>query len=167
MTGGPLPPRAAELVRDLRLQPHPEGGRFAEAFRSPRTVQAADEPRGRSALTTIYFLLVAGEVSRWHRLDADEAWHFYEGAPLELFLLDGTAQILTRETLGPAAPGSAPVRVVPAGSWMAARPLGEFALVGCTMGPGFEPDGFLLMMKDAPAVAVDVARRFPEVAGLI
>ena len=167
MTVGPLHPRAEELVRDLRLRPHPEGGRFAEAFRSPRQVRAAGEPRDRSALTTIYFLLAAGEVSRWHRLDADEAWHFYEGAPLELFLLDEGAQILTRETVGPAAAGTAPVRVVPAGSWMAARPLGEFALVGCTVAPGFEPGGFLLMMKDAPAVAVDVARRFPEVAGLI
>ena len=159
-------PRAEALVRDLRLQPHPEGGRFAEVFRSPRTVHGTGEVRPRSALTTIYFLLAAGEASRWHRLDADELWHFYEGEPVELLLLDQPAQILTRTRLGPAATGTAPLRAVPAGSWMAARPLGDYALVGCTMGPAFEQEG-LTLMKDAPAVAADLARRFPEVAGLI
>ncbi len=159
-------PRAEELVRDLRLQPHPEGGRFLETFRSPRLVHSAGAIRGRTALTTIYFLLAEGEASRWHRLDADEVWHHYEGAPLELLLLDASAQILTRQHVGPVAPGAAPVRVVPAGSWMAARSVGAYTLAGCTMGPGFEPAGFALM-KDAPEVAVEVARRFPEMAGLI
>jgi uncharacterized protein len=159
--------RAEELIRDLRLQPHPEGGRYVEVFRSPRRVRAAGEDGDRAALTTIYFLLTAGEASRWHRLDADEVWHFHEGAPLELALLDPTARILSRTRIGALEPGAEPVRVVPAGSWMAARPLGEYALVGCTVAPGFEPRGFALMMKDAPAVAAEVARRFPEVADLI
>lgn len=159
-------PRAEELIHDLRLAPHPEGGRFVETFRSPRLVRADGGARDRTALTTILFLLAAGEASRWHRLDADEVWHFHEGEPLELLLLDAEAWILTRTRLGPVAPGSAPSGVVPAGSWMAARPLGAYALVGCTMGPGFEPEGFALL-RDAPAVAAGVARRFPEVAGLI
>jgi len=162
--------RAEELIRELRLQPHPEGGHFAEEFRSPRRVRAADAVGAsapeRAALTTIYFLLAAGEVSRWHRLDADEIWHFYEGSPLDLFLLDADALILTRTRLGPVEPNSLPVHVVPAASWLAARPVGDFALVGCTMGPGFEPEG-LALMKDVPEVAVDVARRFPEVAVLL
>jgi predicted cupin superfamily sugar epimerase len=158
-------PRAEELIRELRLEKHPEGGHFSEVFRSPRLVRATDAggAAGRSALTTIYFLLVEGEASHWHRLDADEIWHFYEGAPLELFLFDAAAGILTRTRLGPAASGTAPVHVVPAGAWVAARPAGDFALVGCTMGPGFEAAGFTLL-KDMPDVAVDVARRFPEVA---
>ena len=163
-------PRAEELIRDLRLQPHPEGGHFAEVFRSPRRVRAAHADGAaasdRSALTTIYFLLGAGEVSRWHRLDADEMWHFYEGDPLDLSLLDAAARILTRTRVGPVAPGSAPVHVVPAASWVAARPVGAYSLVGCTMGPGYEPEGFTLL-KDAPDVAVDVVRRFPEVADLL
>jgi predicted cupin superfamily sugar epimerase len=161
-------PRAEELIRELRLEPHPEGGHFAEEFRSPHQVRAADAGGApdRAALTTIYFLLAAGEVSRWHRLDADEIWHFYEGSPLDLFLLDADALILTRTRLGPVEPNSLPVHVVPAASWLAARPVGDFALVGCTMGPGFEPEG-LALMKDAPEVAVDVARRFPEVAALL
>jgi len=163
-------PRAEELIRELRLLPHQEGGHFAEEFRSPRRVWTADAGGApgpaRSALTTIYFLLAAGEVSRWHRLDADEAWHFYEGAPLDLFLLDADALILTRTRLGPVEPNSLPVHVVPAGSWLAARPVGDFTFVGCTVGPGFEPEG-LAFMKDVPAVAVDVARRFPEVTALL
>ena len=163
-------PRAEELIRELRLEQHPEGGRFSEVFRSPRLVRVEDAGgtagTGRSALTTIYFLLVEGEVSRWHRLDADELWHFYEGAPLELFLLDAAGLILTRTRLGPAASGTALVHVAPAGSWLAARPLGAFALVGCTMGPGFEAAGFALL-KDAPDAAVDVVRRFPEAADLL
>jgi predicted cupin superfamily sugar epimerase len=171
--------RADELIRTLRLQPHREGGHFSEVFRSRRCVRiegAGGTPVERSALTTIYFLLAEGEVSRWHRLDADEIWHFYEGKPLELFLLDEKALVFSRVRLGPAASGaaSAPgtaqlpafVQVVPAGSWLAARPAGPYALVGCSMGPGFEYEG-LTLMKDEPAVAVEVARRFPEAAQLI
>ncbi len=161
-----MDPRAEALIHDLRLAPHPEGGHFVEAWRSPLEVRTADGARPRPALTTIHFLLAAGEASRWHRLDADEAWHFHEGAPLELLLLDAPARVLTRARLGPLAPGAAPVHVVPAGSWLAARTLGAYTLVGCTMGPGFEAEGFALM-KDAPELAARTAERFPEVAGLI
>ena len=168
-------PRAEELIQVLRLAPHPEGGRFAEVFRSQHRVRPEGGDRERSALTTIYFLLADGEVSRWHRLDADEVWQFHEGDPLEILMLDGTAQILTRTHLGPApsgagpggtAPGAMPAQVVPAGSWLAARPMGAYALVGCSMGPGFEAEGFTLM-RDVPEVAAAVARRFPDVAGLV
>jgi len=192
-SSGPGPsahPRVGELIRALKLQPHAEGGHFAEVFRSPRLVRAvrpagaggAPEDGGggrsdasareRSALTTIYFLLAAGETSRWHRLDADEIWHFIEGEPLDLLLLDERARILTRLRLGPAAPGAgggavaAPVHVVPAGSWLAARPSGAYSLVGCTVGPGFEYEGFTLL-RDVPVLAEEVARRFPDVAPLV
>jgi uncharacterized protein len=158
-------PRAEELIRELRLVEHPEGGHFSEVFRSPRLVRSAQagETAGRSALTTIYFLLVAGEVSRWHRLDADEIWHFYEGSPLDLFILLAAEGGLTRVRLGRVASGTAPVHVVPAGTWVAARPSGDFALVGCTVGPGYDAAGFTLL-KDAPETAVECLRRFPEAA---
>ena len=71
-------PEADRIIALLNLKPHPEGGYFRETFRDGA---AAD---GRAHSTAIYFLLKAGEVSRWHRVDAAEVWHFYSGAPLEL-----------------------------------------------------------------------------------
>jgi hypothetical protein len=66
---------AAEIIRLLDLQPHPEGGHFRETFRDPRR-----DSRGRAVSTLIYFLLRASEASRWHRVDAAEVWHYYAGA---------------------------------------------------------------------------------------
>jgi Cupin superfamily (DUF985) len=72
----PIPGRsAAEIIRLLDLHPHPEGGFFRETFRDP-----ARDARGRAVSTLIYFLLDAGQVSRWHKVDATEVWHFYAGA---------------------------------------------------------------------------------------
>jgi hypothetical protein len=159
-------PRAAELARELDLQPHPEGGRFRETFRSHLRVRPDRAPADRSALTTIYFLLAAGEQSRWHRVTADEAWHFYEGDPLELLWLDPGGDRCHRVLLGPVGEGREPVHVVPAGCWQAARPTGAFALVGCTVGPGFEFEDFA-MLDAHPEVAERIRRGFPDLAGLI
>lgn len=147
--------RVHDLIARLGLRPHPEGGHYGERFRSRVTVRAAGRDETRSALTTIHFLLAAGERSRWHRVrGADEAWHFYEGEPLELLWVEEGA--LRRHRLGPvpsgASPGEAsdgPVAVVPAGCWQAARPLGAYALVGCSVGPGFDFADFDLL-ADVP-----------------
>jgi uncharacterized protein len=129
-------PTAEEVVEILGLQPHPEGGFYRETFRAP----AADG--GRGASTAIYYLLRAGDVSAWHRVvDADEVWHHYAGAPLELILSDGRERTSLR--LGPdLAAGERPQAVAPAGIWQSARPLGGWALVGCTVAPGFEFSSF-------------------------
>lgn len=125
-----------DIIAKLGLVPHPEGGRYAETWRS------APGDGGRSAGTAIYFLLCAGERSHWHRVDADETWHHYAGGPLELLMAptaDGpaSAQILTDDlTRG------RPQAVVPKGQWQAARPLGDWVLVGCTVSPGFDFAGF-------------------------
>lgn len=129
-------PRAAELIELLNLKPHPEGGHYAEVFRSTREVQPQDARPLRSALTTIYFLLMRGEWSRWHRVASDEAWHFYEGDPLELLVRRGNDT--KRTVLGVAGRDARPVSVVPADCWQAARSLGEYTLVGCSVGPGFD-----------------------------
>jgi len=126
---------ADRLIALLDLKPHPEGGYFRETFR---------DGAGRGHSTAIYFLLKAGEVSRWHRVDAAEVWHFYRGAPLELRI--GKAVYV----LGPdVEEAQAPQVVVPPGAWQSARSLGDYALVGCTVAPGFDfahfemaPDGF-------------------------
>lgn len=142
--------RARALVERLSLQPHPEGGWYREVYRSSIRV---DAPAGdRSALTTILYLLENDQPSRWHVVEADEAWHFYGGAPLELLAYDPAARSLRRRMLATPredAPGTGasgtegePVAVIERGVWQAARALGEFSLVGCTVGPGFEFEDF-------------------------
>jgi len=130
------PLTAEEIVRLLGLAPHPEGGFYRETFR------AAAPDGGRGTSTAIYYLLRRGEVSAWHRTDADEVWHHYAGAPLELSLSpDGRQRSAAR--LGPdLAAGERPQRVVPAGAWQSARSLGDWTLVGCTVAPAFQFAGF-------------------------
>lgn len=143
--------RAAHLIRTLELQPHPEGGYFREVFRSPHAVQPlgpAARPT-RAALTTIFFLLPEGRYSRWHRVASDEAWHFYEGDPLDLYWVD--ADVVHHARLGRVGEGVRPVHVVPAGCWQAARPTGAYTLVGCTVGPGFDFADFEMLDNPSPA----------------
>jgi len=133
-------PTADEIRVRLRLQPHPEGGSYRETFRD---VPAGGT--GRPASTAIYFLLEAGEVSRWHRVDAAEVWHFHAGAPLALSMAPTADQSPTEHRLGIGLDrGEAPQIIVPAGYWQQARSLGAWTLVGCTVAPGFMFDGFEL-----------------------
>ena len=132
---------ADRLIKLLNLAPHPEGGHFRETFRDSGRDGAQ---AGRSPSTAIYFLLKAGEVSRWHRVDAAEVWHFYRGAPLELRI--GKQVYVLGSDVDEA---QAPQIVVPPHAWQSAQSLGDYTLVGCTVAPGFEfshfemaPDGF-------------------------
>ena len=127
---------AEEITACLGLEPHPEGGCYRETWRH----ESLDG--GRGAGTAIYFLLRQGEVSRWHRVDAAEIWHHYAGAPLELKMKEeGGPEII--QILGLSLDsGERPQRIVPAHVWQSARTLGEWTLVGCTVSPAFEFDGF-------------------------
>jgi predicted cupin superfamily sugar epimerase len=161
-------PRAASLVERLGLAPHPEGGFYREQFRSRDLVVPRGRAVERSALTTIYFLLADGGFSRWHRVLADEVWHFYEGDALELRWTPDDGAPVSQATLGPVAdlalgPESAPVQVVPAGWWQTARTSGAYTLVGCTVGPGFDFADFQ-MLADDPAAARRVTARQPGAA---
>ena len=138
MNGSKALPTVETLVRELGLLPHPEGGHYRETYRASHA--GAD---GRAASTTIYFLLSKGEVSRLHRIDADEGWHLYLGGPLKIYELD------EREPYAPPRitmlgtdldRGERPQHVVPAGRWFGAEPAPgvPYALVGCTVAPGFE-----------------------------
>ena len=152
--------RATELIASLALSPHPEGGYFRQIYRSASQVQPLDARSPRPALTTIYFLLTADDISRWHRVMSDEVWHYYQGAPLELWTIDAGLERPTRRLLG--AIGEAqPVHVVAAGEWQAARSTGDYTLVGCTVGPGFEFDDFT-MLRDVSGEAEALRQRHPE-----
>ena len=160
-------PRAAELIATLFLQPHPEGGFFRELFRSGAQVEPADGRGSRAALTTIYFLLPEGSVSRWHRVASDEVWHLYEGGPLELLELTASGYDLVRHRLSPLGTDSgAPVCIIEAGHWQAARSLGPYALVGCTVGPGFDFADFRMLAANREHAA-EVRAKWPEAAELI
>jgi len=156
--------RAAELIKLLDMRPHPEGGHYAEVFRSAHRVRVLDRNVERAALTTIYFLLTAGEFSRWHRVDSDEIWHYHEGDAIELVLFDD--QGVRRMPLGPVERATRSTIVVPAGTWQAARTTGAYTLVGCTVGPGFEFADFSLL-ADAPDAASRLRARHPDLADLI
>lgn len=150
----------------LGLAPHPEGGRFREVFRSSARVRPGDGRPERAALTSIHFLLVEGETSAWHRVLSDEAWHFAEGAPLELLTMDPDFARVERWTLGPVGEADGPLRVVPAGRWQAARSTGAYTLAGCTVGPGFDFADFALL-RDLPDEADALRRRHPDAAALL
>jgi uncharacterized protein len=135
---------AAEVIRLLALKPHPEGGHFRETIRDQHPA-----PQSRAHSTAIYFLLAAGERSHWHRVDAVEVWHHYAGAPLLLEIAETVAGPIETITLGPnLAVGERPQAAVPARAWQAARSLGDWTLVGCTVAPGFEFAGFELAPPD-------------------
>jgi uncharacterized protein len=154
--------RAAELITKLKLEPHPEGGYYREIFRSADLVAPADGRGPRAALTTIYFLLPAGIVSRWHRVASDEVWHLYEGGPLEVLVIDPALCTLSRHQLE----SQSPVCTVAATHWQAARTLGDYALMGCTVGPGFDFADFTILADDA-ASAARLLDTWPQIASLI
>jgi uncharacterized protein len=158
--------RAAELIATLDLRPHPEGGFYRQIFESDVEVAPADGRGARAALTTIYFLLPAGHISRWHQVASDEVWHLYEGGPLELLELDTGVRAPWRHVLGPVGAGQAPVCAISAGNWQAARPLSAYALVGCTVGPGFDFADFRLLSDDA-GLATRLRTNFPHFAALL
>jgi predicted cupin superfamily sugar epimerase len=126
------------VIAALRMEPHPEGGWFAETWRAP-------EVDGRRPVgSAILYLLGADDRSHWHTFDAAEVWQFSAGDALELSVWAGVGPVL-RHRLGPdIAAGDLPQAIVPAGAWQSARPLGAWTLVGCIVVPAFEFGTFRL-----------------------
>ena len=158
-------PRVRQLIEELAMQPHPEGGHFAELYRSPRQVDPLDGRQRRAALTGIWFLMLEGEKSAWHVVDSDEIWLHFEGSVVRLWTYDPASGALASALLGPLAPGCAPQRVVEAGVWQAAEPLGDYSLTGACVGPGFDFADFRLL-DSAPPVRAAIARLDPRLLRL-
>ena len=154
--------RVKTLIKDLELVPHPEGGYFRETYRSdlklPDRVLPDSIMGERNSSTCIYFLLTAETFSAFHRIKQDEIWHFYQGDPLCIHMIDQNGSystvILTSEIFD----DKAPQYVVPAGTWFAAEVTVKngFALVGCTVSPGFDFADFELASADK------LIEQFPE-----
>jgi predicted cupin superfamily sugar epimerase len=137
---------AAFWIERLDLRPHPEGGYFRETYRAAETIESAALPKrfdgARAFATAIYFLITRDAFSAFHRIRSDELWHFYAGNAVTLAILDagGRGQLATESLGRDPARGELPQVVIPAGAWFAAEVAapGAFALVGCTVAPGFD-----------------------------
>ncbi len=161
---------AQELIEQLGLQPHVEGGYFVETYRSELELPGGGGGRGggcvlpagyggaRSIATAIYYLVTPESFSTLHRVRGDEMFHFYLGDPVEMLVLfpDGGGEVLA---LGQdVAAGMRPQAIVPGGCWQGSRLLGEgrFALLGATMAPGFDYEDFELAEREP------LARAYPD-----
>jgi len=129
---------SAELISQLGLSAHPEGGHYRETYRASEQVKT---PRGpRAASTAILFLLSAGERSCWHRIRSDEVWHVHSGGGLLIHQLSPSGVVQTTRLGMAITAGERPQHVVPSGAWFAAEPAAgsPWSLVSCTVAPGFE-----------------------------
>ena len=134
---------ANKIIEILQLMPHPEGGWYRETWKSNET------NLGRASGTSIYFLLKAGEISRWHKIDSVEIWHFYLGAPLKLKTINKEDGLITERILGTDLTNSqSPQLLVGKDLWQSAETIGNFTLVGCTVSPGFEFSKFVLAPEE-------------------
>lgn len=144
-----------EIISKLDLIPHPEGGFYKETYRSEGTIsysELGDPYSGeRSYSTSIYFMLTANSFSAFHRINQDEQWHFYMGAPVELHMIDHEG-IYSKQLIGnDFKKGEVPQFTVPGGVWFASRALSleGYSLVGCTVAPGFDFEDFELASRDS------------------
>lgn len=135
---------AQDWIASLQLVSHPEGGFYRETYRSPVTVALPAFNGARAVSTAIYFLLPAGNISAFHRIKSDEIWHFYAGQALTIHLITA-AGTYTALTVGP----DQPQAVVPAGCWFGATIETRYALVGCTVAPGFDFRDFEMAERSA------------------
>lgn len=158
---------APEYVRELNMQPHPEGGFFAETYRATETIAAPALPArfggARAFSTAIYFLLESHHTSSLHRIQADEVWHFYAGGPLNVFVINPDATLTTIRLGSNVERGEVFQAVVPAGCWFGSKPApgSDFSLVGCTVAPGFDFADFEMADRNT------LLTEFPEHADVI
>lgn len=137
------------------MQPHPEGGYFAEAYRATETIPQSALPGrfsgDRPFSTAIYFLLESHHTSALHRIQADEVWHFYAGDPLNVFVISSTGELTVIRLGNDPERGEVFQAVVPAGSWFGSKPApgGTYSLTGCTVAPGFDFADFELADRTA------------------
>jgi predicted cupin superfamily sugar epimerase len=157
--------RVKDLIEQLQLMPHPEGGYYKEVYRSGESVHSDRAGAKRSAVTDIYFLLSEGQISRFHRVCHDEIWHFYEGAPLELLEIEPNPCQLNKMLLG-IQDGTPHFKHCIAGNnWQAARSTGEYSLVGCTVAPGFDFQDFEFLSDSTERGGIEML--YPELKTFI
>lgn len=147
---------STDLIQHLHLLPHPEGGYYRETYRSAEQTLNI-EGNTRNTSTAIYYLLENEDKSHFHRIKSDELWFFHQGRPLEILVLQGSelSTIVLGNDVGS---GEVPQAMIPANAWFAARVQGRsgYALVSCTVAPGFDFADFELASR------VDLLHEFPH-----
>ncbi|HPH81418.1 MAG TPA: cupin domain-containing protein [Flavobacteriales bacterium] len=138
-----------KLIEQLNLLPHPEGGYYKETYRS-KVDLVNDNQQIRQVSTSIYYLLEENDSSHFHRIQSDELWYFHQGAALEILYFEG--QELKCIYLGnDIDSGEVPQAMIPANTWFASHLKNEtgFALVSCSVAPGFSFEDFELAKRTA------------------
>ena len=162
-----MPPQAKKYIEKLQLKPHPEGGYYKEIYRAGDIILPEHLPKryrsSRNFSTSIYFLLEGNQVSNFHKLKSDEQWHFYDGSSIVIYVIDESGYLnkilLGRNT----EKGESLQTVIKHNSWFAAELSDKtsFALIGCTVAPGFDFNDFELGKRD------DLINTFPQLRELI
>lgn len=159
--------RIQELVEQLELTEHPEGGFYKETYRSEGTIPQGELGKyfsgDRNYSTGIYFLLTSGNFSAFHRIKQDEMWHFYEGDPLIIHMIDEKGSYSSQVIGLDLSNGQVPQFVVPKDVWFASEVLdkGTYSLVGCTVSPGFDFEDFELADRET------LSNKFPDHKNII
>jgi len=151
-----------DLIDQYNLIPHPEGGYYREVYRSEQTLLSPAAGKKRSALTHIYFLLAAGQISRFHKVVHDEVWNFYAGDALKLIRYNGAD--VTEAIIG--GMGGDFVAVVNGGIFQAAETTGAYSLVGCSVAPGFDFEDFSFL-SDNPVLKLKLIENYPAYRRLV
>jgi predicted cupin superfamily sugar epimerase len=137
------------IINQLNMLAHPEGGYFAEHYRSSESFAPTGFDGQRSYATSIYFLLEKDQFSALHKIKSDEIWHFYLGEPLEIIEIEPNGKLIKTVLGQNFSYGQVLSYVVKAGNWFGSRPLAGsvFSLVGCTVSPGFDFEDFEMPSK--------------------
>lgn len=133
-----------DLIDKYKLVPHPEGGYYAVVYESKQAVTSPVVNKDRKALTHIYFLLLKGQVSVFHKVAHDEIWNFYEGDPIKLIKYYGSK--VEEDIIGSGCSNYA--SIVEGGVYQAAESTGVYSFVGCSVAPGFEFEDFSFLRDD-------------------
>ncbi|MEJ2193969.1 MAG: cupin domain-containing protein [Ignavibacteriaceae bacterium] len=159
--------KAKEYIKKLQLKPHPEGGYYKELYRAGELILPDHLPKrfksSRTFSTSIYFLLEGKQISTFHRLKADELWHFYDGSTLIICIIDESGE-LRKLKLGSNVEDGEMFQVqIKNNNWFGAELLDKssYALIGCTVSPGFEFEDFELGDK------IELSKKYPEHKNII
>jgi predicted cupin superfamily sugar epimerase len=145
-----------DLIDKYKLVPHPEGGYYAVVYESKQSVKSPVVYKDRKAITHIYFLLLKGQVSIFHKVAHDEIWNFYEGDPIKLIKYNGSK--VEEDKIGSGC--SDYVSIVEGGAYQAAESTGIYSLVGCSVAPGFEFEDFSFL-RDEIEIKENFLKEFP------